>query len=190
MELILPRGVDASAFRQALAAFAAIVGADNVLATDEDRTTYLDLYAPGAEAERAHAGFSPILPGSGSEVLAQARRTKARYDEFGIDYSSTMYVCGRHVVNVNLLLYDKDQPALVARSNALFSALVDDASAAGFGEYRTHLSWMDQVAGSFDFNDHALLRLNQRVKDALDPNGILAPGKSGILPQRYREEQA
>jgi 4-cresol dehydrogenase (hydroxylating) len=49
---------------------------------------------------------------------------------------------------------------------------------------------MDQVAGSFDFNDHALLRLNQRVKDALDPNGILAPGKNGIWPQRYREEQA
>ena len=45
---------------------------------------------------------------------------------------------------------------------------------------------MDKVAHTFDFNDHALLRLNEKLKDALDPNGILAPGKSGIWPRRYR----
>jgi 4-cresol dehydrogenase (hydroxylating) len=38
----------------------------------------------------------------------------------------------------------------------------------------------------YDFNDHAMLRLNERVKDALDPNGILAPGKQGIWPKALR----
>jgi hypothetical protein len=31
------------------------------------------------------------------------------------------------------------------------------------------------------------MALNQRIKDAVDPKGILSPGKQGIWPQRYRE---
>jgi 4-cresol dehydrogenase (hydroxylating) len=38
----------------------------------------------------------------------------------------------------------------------------------------------------YNFNNHALLRMNERVKDALDPNGILAPGKQGIWPKSLR----
>lgn len=137
----------------------------------------------------AHLGFSPILPGNGAAVLEQVRQTRNRYNEFGCDYSSTIYVCGRHVINVNLMLYDKDNTALVKRTNDLFATLVKDAAAAGYGEYRTHLSWMDEVAASFDFNKQGLRRLNEQLKDALDPNGILAPGKSGIWPKRYRAQQ-
>ena len=44
---------------------------------------------------------------------------------------------------------------------------------------------MDTVAATYDWGDHALRRLNQRVKDALDPHGIIAPGKSGIWPSGH-----
>jgi hypothetical protein len=59
------------------------------------------------------------------------------------------------------------------------------------------------VADAFDFNDHAYRRFVERIKvglrgrtrmvaltisqDAVDPNGILSPGKQGIWPERYRE---
>jgi 4-cresol dehydrogenase (hydroxylating) len=82
------------------------------------------------------------------------------------------------------MLYNRDDADLTTRTRALFSALVKDSAAVGYAEYRTHLSYMDDVAGTFDFNDHALHRLNDRLKNALDPNGILAPGKSGIWGRR------
>jgi 4-cresol dehydrogenase (hydroxylating) len=48
---------------------------------------------------------------------------------------------------------------------------------------------MDLVADSYDFNGGALRKLNEKVKDALDPNGILAPGKSGIWPKNLAGER-
>lgn len=66
------------------------------------------------------------------------------------------------------------------KDNDLTRTLVDEAAAGGCGEYRTHLALMDQVMKSFDFNDNALLRFDERIKDELDPNSIMAPGKSGI----------
>lgn len=41
---------------------------------------------------------------------------------------------------------------------------------------------MDAAAATFDFNDSATLRLHTRLKNMLDPNGILSPGKQGVWP--------
>ncbi|KAK5170803.1 hypothetical protein LTR04_003392 [Oleoguttula sp. CCFEE 6159] len=60
-----------------------------------------------------------------------------------------------------------------------------DCAARGWGEYRTHLALMDQIAATYNFNDGAQMKLNERIKDALDPKGILAPGKNGIWPKSY-----
>jgi 4-cresol dehydrogenase (hydroxylating) len=136
-----------------------------------------------------HIGFSPILPSSGQRVLDQMHLTRKRYYEHGIDYSATFYVGGRHVTNVNLIIYNRDDDKLTANVRKLFHTLVQDSAAAGYAEYRTHLSYMDEVAGTFGFNDHALRRLNESLKDMLDPNGILAPGRNGIWPKAYRDQR-
>jgi 4-cresol dehydrogenase (hydroxylating) len=46
---------------------------------------------------------------------------------------------------------------------------------------------MDHIAEQFDFNGHAHMAMVERIKDALDPQGILAPGKQGIWPRRMRD---
>jgi 4-cresol dehydrogenase (hydroxylating) len=136
-----------------------------------------------------HIGFSPILPSSGQRVLDQMHLTRRRYYEHGIDYSATFYIGGRHVTNVNLILYNRGDAELTGKVHKLFETLVNDSAAAGYAEYRTHLSYMDSVADTFDFNDHALRRLNESLKDMIDPNGILAPGKNGIWPKAYRHRR-
>ncbi|OYW45844.1 MAG: FAD-linked oxidase [Sphingomonadales bacterium 32-68-7] len=130
-----------------------------------------------------HIGFSPIIPQSGSAALAQFQRTYARYKEYGMDYQGSFAFGERHLINVNAMLFNQDDPAMMGRIDPFFRQLVADAKAHGYGEYRTHLDYMDLVAQSYDWNGGALGKLNQKVKDALDPNGILAPGKNGIWPK-------
>jgi len=41
--------------------------------------------------------------------------------------------------------------------------------------------------GDATTNNHALLRFHETVKDAIDPNGILSPGRYGIWPRHLRK---
>lgn len=127
-----------------------------------------------------HLSFAPVMPSDGKLILDYARKIKAYYEQVGQDYYASFTIGRRHVNNVSLILYDRDDPAMVTRVDKLYRHLVTEAAAQGFGEYRGHISYMDVVADTFDFNDHALRRLNDKVKACLDPNNIIAPGRNGI----------
>lgn len=137
-----------------------------------------------------HVSYSPVLPPKGDLALDMFKRTYGLYNRFGMDYHASFSMGPRHLTNVNQVLFDRDNPDMMSRVDGFFKALVDDATSSRYAEYRTHIEYMDLIASTFDFNDHALLRLNNRVKDALDPNGVLSPGKSGIWPARYRENKS
>ena len=94
-----------------------------------------------------HIGFSPIIPQSGTAALEQFQRTYARYKEYGMDYQGSFAFGERHLTNVNAMLFNKDDPAMMGRIDPFFRQLVADAKAQGYGEYRTHLDYMDLVAG-------------------------------------------
>ena len=65
--------------------------------------------------------------------------------------------------------------------------MVPVAAAQGYGEYRSHIDFMDLVADQYDFNNHAQRRFAELIKDAVDPAGILSPGKQGIWPKEMRK---
>lgn len=134
-----------------------------------------------------HVGFSPVSPITGTDAIRQYRMVSERVRENGFDYMGLLAVGWREMHHVVVIVYDKDNPEERQRLDELFKQLVDEAAAEGYGEYRTHIHYMDRIAATYSWNDNALMKMNQSLKDALDPNGILAPGKSGIWPKRLRE---
>src|SRR5262249_4056008 len=99
-----------------------------------------------------HVDFSPIMPPDGKLALEQVRRVKGRFDEFGFDYYTSFMLGQRHLNNINMIVYDRDDRAMTDAARNLFRALVADAAREGYGLYRTHLDFMALVADTFDFN--------------------------------------
>lgn len=47
---------------------------------------------------------------------------------------------------------------------------------------------MDQIAGTYSWNDNAQWKLNQKIKDTLDPKGIIAPVRLAIAALHSRTD--
>lgn len=134
----------------------------------------------------AHLTFSPVSAFNGAEAWEQYTTVRGLYEEFGFDYYGGFTAGQRYLNHITMIIFDRDEPAMLENANRLFDKLIDVAAAKGWGEYRTHNQWYDRVAKSYGFNNNALLRFNQTVKDAIDPNGVIAPGRMGIWPRKYR----
>jgi 4-cresol dehydrogenase (hydroxylating) len=79
-----------------------------------------------------------------------------------------------HVIDV---LYDRTNDEERARAEACFNELLDEFEQRGYAVYRVNTQFQDRVAQSYGTTKR---RLEHTLKRALDPNNILAPGKSGI----------
>jgi hypothetical protein len=134
----------------------------------------------------AHIAFSPVSPIRHSDAEALFNLAKKRHTEQGFDLMPAFCVGLREMHLIVEIVYDAHDTEMRKRAEKCLRDMIDDAARLGYGEYRTHLALMDQVAATYNFNDGALMKLNNRLKDALDPNGILAPGRCGIWPARYR----
>jgi 4-cresol dehydrogenase (hydroxylating) len=124
--------------------------------------------------------FSPVTPFTGRDAVAMCNVLRPLYTEAGFDFGPGIVVTPRALIFTAHMAFDTTDEARVRAAFDLYPRLAAAAASAGAGIYRAHLEFMDLAAAQYDFNDHALLRLNRTLKDALDPNGILAPGKSGI----------
>jgi 4-cresol dehydrogenase (hydroxylating) len=139
-----------------------------------------------------HQWFSPIIPRSG-EAVFEANRifTKAGRD-YGLPiapYSIPFTFWERSFVFLFgfPVTHDVERNR---KSRDGFRKLVEVAAEHGFGEYRTAPAYQDLIMSTYSFNNHALLRFNETLKDAVDPNGIISPGRYGIWPKHLRKGRA
>jgi (+)-pinoresinol hydroxylase len=77
-----------------------------------------------------------------------------------------------------------------ARQRVIYETLLKNLAAAGFGLYRTNVAMQDLLVSQYSFGDHALMRFWDHLKDGIDPNGIVSPGRYGIWPKRLRRATA
>ncbi|KAF8850169.1 FAD-linked oxidase-like protein [Acephala macrosclerotiorum] len=133
-----------------------------------------------------HADYSPIMPSSGKTILEWARTSKRISEAQGWDLFLDFFMHERHVILVNFMTFDKSKPEHRRAISTILAQLYAEGKKRGYSTYRTHINYMDLNADSYDFNDHAYRRFVEKLKDAVDPDGMLSPGKQGMWPERYR----
>lgn len=137
-----------------------------------------------------HLGFSPIIPMTGEAVFKALKVYGDMYAELGISPTQQFsalpwsYYPRALVFLFGISIYKDVEKNRANRK--IFRQMIKVAAENGWGEYRTHVAFMDDVADAYSFNNHVLRRFHETIKDAVDPNGILSPGKSGIWPKHMR----
>lgn len=157
---------------------AEVIGPDPEIIPQTGRPTLFSLNMLNIREHGAgHAAFAPVLPPSGRELYEWYLECKKLTMEAGFDFVADFHVWARYVIPIDLVMFKNSEQS---RMRELLEVLTEVTAKLGYSEYRTHVSFMDKVAAHHDFNNHALAKVKSVLKDALDPNGILSPGKSGV----------
>ena len=129
-----------------------------------------------------HLDFSPVAPLVGAHVRRLVTMIRPEIERAGLDFWPGTIMTPRSCYMVSPLLYDTTNEAQVKAAYDVYRRLVRLTGEAGYGLYRGHIGFMDDIAAQYGWGDHAMLRLYGTLKHALDPDGILSPGKQGIWP--------
>ena len=146
--------------------------------------------------------FAPVIPKSGEAVLAaqqvfteavKAMNLPAEtanmplFTNAATTPQTWMY---RAFIVLMGLPVSRVDVAANQRQRELFERLVEVGAEHGWAEYRSPPIFHDMVMDVYSYNDHALRRFTETLKDAVDPNGIISAGRGGIWPKHLRDRSA
>jgi 4-cresol dehydrogenase (hydroxylating) flavoprotein subunit len=121
--------------------------------------------------------FQPTVAARPAECAQQVKVATEILNRNGFDYLSELsffWRDARHNIDIR---FNKNDAAENRRAHKCYDELLTSFTKHGWAVNRTNPAFMAKTAGSYGA---AKTRLNQTIKKALDPNNILAPGKSGI----------
>jgi (+)-pinoresinol hydroxylase len=157
----------------------------------------LTMFSIGARSEtnpnptEGHMWFSPIIPRTGEAIFEANRVFAEAARELDLPISAVGFNVPTTYWNrafIYLFGFPVTRDVATNRANReKFERLVEICAEHGWGEYRTPPAFQEAVMNTYSFNDHALRRFNETLKDALDPNGILSAGRYNIWPKHLRD---
>jgi 4-cresol dehydrogenase (hydroxylating) len=130
-----------------------------------------------ADPARDNCGLlwvSPVLPMRGSDLLALYSLAEPVFREFGFDLFATFSMVNERALGgVLTIAYDKEDQDEVARAHACYRVVFSRAMDAGYIPYRVG----NHSMADLDPRGDVYWKTVARIKAALDPEGIIAPGR-------------
>ena len=133
-----------------------------------------------AHPDRDNCGivwFAPIAPMTGRHIEEVLGLCRPLFERYAFDFYAALLVQNaRSMIVLMSIFFLKDDSGQERRARELYEELGSVTSAAGYQQYRMGTGGMSSLGTSSpDF-----VRVVTAMRRALDPLGILAPGKYGI----------
>ncbi len=148
--------------------------------------THIDVYSGrptdhelGVHKWRAGGGvvsFLPSVPMIGSVANELQRLSRGILKTHGFEFISEFICAGRGARALHSLVFNREDPDERGRAGACIRALMGAYNRAGYPVSRASVDFQEEAMMAFD----GLPGVCSDLKKALDPNGVLAPGKYGI----------
>ncbi|GGY34113.1 FAD-binding oxidoreductase [Pseudoduganella albidiflava] len=125
---------------------------------------------------------SPVLPMRGADLLRVHALAEPIFRTHGFDLFVTFSMINERALGgVLTVAYDAEDPAEVERARRCYRQVFETMMSAGYIPYRVGL----QSMADLDNGDDAYWRMIGRIKAALDPANVIAPGRySARMPPR------
>ncbi|HYF48836.1 MAG TPA: FAD-binding oxidoreductase [Planctomycetota bacterium] len=118
--------------------------------------------------------LSPVLPATGEAALAFTKLIEPLFARHGFEPLVTITsITPRALCAVMTISFDKTNPAETVRARACYAELYAECAAAGFHPYRVGVHSMQKLHE----NSEVFWDVAGQIKQALDPNQIIAPGR-------------
>jgi 4-cresol dehydrogenase (hydroxylating) len=124
-----------------------------------------------------HAGIlwvSPVIPMVGAEVTRLLALIEPIYHKHGFDCLATLTLLTERTIScVTNIAFDRREPEDRRRADECHHELTSALLAQGYIPYRASPSLMAQIATE----DSVFWQVTREIKQALDPAGIISPGR-------------
>jgi 4-cresol dehydrogenase (hydroxylating) len=118
--------------------------------------------------------YSPLVPMMAERVRTYVGLVENICIEHGIEPLITLTSISPRCFDSTVpILFNRDDPAEAERADACYRALFEMGRGEGFLPYRMGVQYMDLVT----VTDSVFWRLVAKIKQAVDPGGIIAPGR-------------